>query len=497
MKNKKKILKTNNYLLFGNYKGVQKPIGVINNVNELKIDYKLQISQSFKQNLISVEDKRYYLHKGIDYKSILRAIFINAKHFSLKQGGSTITQQLARNLIRDNRKTIFRKFREIQLALSIEKSYSKDEILDLYFNNVYWGKNIYGIRAASIIYFDKEPQELSKSERIQLLTLLRGPNLYLKNNLEFQKRFTLLNNLAFPTPKFLKKQRLKRISDISIKNNLSVIRPSVLGFLNSSVDHTTSCVFSTIEIDLQKELDDAVKQSKYPTSIVCLYKGELVGFSSFYGSDYPFNFKSNVGSLLKPFVYVFLRKNGIAANDLFSTKSKSKWKVKEVQEEAKEFLSLKEALVASNNNTFINASEKVNIHRVIDFIKELTGKVDEKLYPSAILGASATGMSLFQITMLYHEYFKEINSTEQHECLEILNDVLFEKTGQKFTNGYFKTGTTNDNKERFSIFGNKLMTLGILRQNYYENDYSKEGNFLGYIQNILGKIISLKNKWFK
>lgn len=490
-------LTTGNYLLFGNYKGNQRPIGVINDSSELKIDYKFQISQSFKHHLISIEDKRYFLHNGVDYKSIARAIYINIKSLSLKQGGSTITQQLARNLIRDNNKNILRKIRETQLALYLEKHHSKDEILDLYFNNVYWGKNIYGIRGASITYFDKEPSALNKSEKVQLITLLRGPNLYLNNVTEFQKRFTLLNNLIFSRLESPPKQRLKKVKPISVKNNLSIIKPTVLDFINSSVDHSKSSIFSTIEIDLQKELDSLVKQSKYPTSIVCFYKGELVGFSSFYGSDYPFNFKSNVGSLLKPFIYVFLRKSGITTSDLFSTKSKSNWQVREVQEEAKDFLSLKQALLASNNNTFINASRKVHIDNVIEYIKILTDKKNEKLFPSAILGTSATGMSLFQISKLYHEYFSEIDSLEKQECLEVLNELLFEKTGLNFKNGYFKTGTTNNNKERFSIFGNKLMTVGILRQNYYENDYSKEGNFIGYIRNVLNKIISLKNKWFR
>lgn len=485
-----------NYLLYGNLKGKPKPIGVISDVADIRIAYKKHLSASLKQNLIAIEDKRFLNHKGIDYKSIFRAIFVNLKSLSLKQGGSTITQQLARNLIKDNRKLISRKIKEIQLALTLEKNYTKDEILELYFNNVYWGKNLYGIRAASISYFDKEPFQLSKHEKTQLIALLRGPNLYLSNHFAFQKRVTLINKIIEKSSRGNKRYRLRKINQIVVKNSLSIIRPSVLQYLNFDINHTSSSVFSSIEFDVQKMLDILVMESKYPTSIVCFYKGKLVGFSSFYGSDYPFSFKSNVGSLLKPFIYVFLRKNGINKEEHFSTQSKSKWQVREVVDENRISMALNDALKVSNNNIFINASYQVNVEKVIRFISELTNKNQEKLYPSAILGTSKTGMSLFEITKLYHLYFSKSDDPETNECLEILNELLQEKTGFNISNGFLKTGTTNNNKERFSIFGNKIMTVGILRQNYYENDYSKEGNFIGYVREVLRKIVSLKNKWF-
>lgn len=488
--------KPNNYLLYGNLKGKPKPIGVISDVSEIRIDNKKQLSQSLKQNLIAIEDKRFFKHKGIDYRSIVRAIYVNLKSFSVKQGGSTITQQLARNLIRDNRKIISRKIKEIQLAFEIEKTYTKDEILELYFNHVYWGKNIYGIRAASITYFEKEPSELTRQEKNQLLTLLRGPNLYLSNHFAFQKRLLLINDILKRSNREGKRFRQKKIKPIEVKNPLIVVKPSVLQYLNSNINHSNSSVFSSIECDLQKMLNILVKDAKYPTSIVCFFQGKLVGFSSYYGSDYPFQFKSNVGSLLKPFVYTFLRKSGIKKEEQFSTQSTSKWHVREVVNEDRVSLNLTDALKLSNNNVFINASYSANIDKVIQFIAELTNKTQEQLYPSAILGTSQTGMSLFEITRLYHLYFSNSDDPETKECFEILNELLKEKTGINITNGFFKTGTTNNNKERFSIFGNKIMTIGILRQNYYENDYSKEGNFLSYVRDVLRKIVSLKKKWF-
>ncbi|MES2568109.1 MAG: transglycosylase domain-containing protein [Bacteroidota bacterium] len=483
------------YLLHGIKNGRSSPYAVITRSSEIKIAYDHQLSSSFKNFLVEVEDKRFFEHNGIDYKAILRAISNNIKHLSIREGGSTVTQQLARNLLKDNSRTIKRKLTEIDLAIRLEKTYSKNDILQLYFNNVYWGKNIYGIRAAALIYFEKEPHDLNKKEQIKLLTLLRGPNLYLSNSLLFQKRYELLNRVIFRNTRPLKRNIDKK--GIKLKSKLSIVNPLVVNFINSNIDNSKKIIYSPIDIDLQNLFSELVKNSKYPTSIVCFYKGELVAFSSHYGTDYPFSFKSNVGSLMKPFLYSFYRMQGINKNEKISTENSSEWHVREVLQDFAAEITLKHALSISNNNVFINAAEKIGMNNVLNHISNLTNKDDEILYPSAILGTSATGMSLYDITKLYHNYFSKISTEIDIEMHEILGNILYEKTNIKISNGFFKSGTTNNNKERFSIFGNKIMTVGILRQNYYENDYSKEGNFISYIRGVLDKIINLKNKWFK
>lgn len=483
------------YLLHGIQNGKSKPYAVVSKSNEIKIAYDYKLSSSFKNFLVQIEDKRFYEHNGIDYKAILRAISNNIKHLSVKEGGSTVTQQLARNLLKDNSKTIKRKLAEIELAIQLEKDYSKDEILQLYFNNVYWGKNIYGIRAASLIYFEKEPHELKRKEQLKLLTLLRGPNLYLANSSLFQKRYELLNRLVLEDRRVIKRGIDNK--GIKLKSKLSVVNPTVVNFINSNIDNSKKIIYSPIDIDIQNLFNEFVKESKYPTSIICFYKGEVVAFSSYYGTDYPFTFKSNVGSLIKPFLYSFYRQQGISKTDVFSTINNSEWQVREVLQNFDSELTLKQALQISNNNVFINAAEKVGMSKVISYISKLTNKEDETLYPSSILGTSAGGMSLHDITKLYHDYFSGVNNEFDLEMREILGSILQEKTGIKISNGFFKTGTTNSNRERFSIFGNKIMTVGILRQNYYENDYSKEGNFISFIRGVLDRIINLKNKWFK
>src|SRR5690606_13094411 len=124
---------------------------------------------------------RFYQHKGLDFRGISRAILVNIKENKITQGGSTITQQLARNLLRDNSKTLTRKVKEALKAYSLEAKHSKDEIIDLYFNNIYFGRNLRGIRAAGLYYFGKELNRLSHVELVALLTILRGPNYYINH----------------------------------------------------------------------------------------------------------------------------------------------------------------------------------------------------------------------------------------------------------------------------------------------------------------------------
>src|SRR5699024_6878551 len=110
---------------------------------------------------IAVEDKHFYNHFGFDFKRIIRAVLKNIQHLSLKEGASTITQQYARNLYLTHDKTWKRKIKEAFHTIRLEMFYSKDEILEGYFNTIYYGHGAYGVEQASQYYFDKKTSELS------------------------------------------------------------------------------------------------------------------------------------------------------------------------------------------------------------------------------------------------------------------------------------------------------------------------------------------------
>ncbi|MEG1527687.1 MAG: transglycosylase domain-containing protein [Clostridia bacterium] len=131
-----------------------------------------------KNAFISIEDKRFYSHNGIDTKSILRAFLNNLISFSFKEGGSTISQQLIKNSHLSNTKTIKRKINEVLLSLQLEKHYSKNEILELYLNSIYFGKNAYGIERASKLYFNVPSNKLTLSQSATLAGIIKAPNQY-------------------------------------------------------------------------------------------------------------------------------------------------------------------------------------------------------------------------------------------------------------------------------------------------------------------------------
>lgn len=134
------------------------------------------IPEEIKQSFISIEDKRFYQHHGFDFLRIIKTIITN--RFKKSAGASTITQQLARMLFLNNEKSYSRKIKELFIALRLEVTYSKDDILTSYLNNLYFGHNIYGIYDASIFYFNKKPHELTLNEIAMLIGIVNGPSLY-------------------------------------------------------------------------------------------------------------------------------------------------------------------------------------------------------------------------------------------------------------------------------------------------------------------------------
>lgn len=127
---------------------------------------------------IAAEDDRFYTHIGVDFKGLLRAVTQLALTGKKRQGGSTITMQVARNFLLSNEKTYLRKLKEIILALKIERQYSKEQILDLYLNKIYMGQRAYGVAAAAQTYYGKEISELALHQQAMIAGLPKAPSIY-------------------------------------------------------------------------------------------------------------------------------------------------------------------------------------------------------------------------------------------------------------------------------------------------------------------------------
>jgi penicillin-binding protein 2A len=137
-----------------------------------------QIPITLQQAIVAVEDRRYYDHTGVDAFGILRAAFHNVKDGGAVEGGSTITQQLAKNVFLNSRKTLSRKLTEAAYAWKIESTYDKDQILEMYLNQIYFGEGQWGIQRAAKRYFGKEPKDLTLSESAMLAALPKAPSRY-------------------------------------------------------------------------------------------------------------------------------------------------------------------------------------------------------------------------------------------------------------------------------------------------------------------------------
>lgn len=137
-----------------------------------------EVPQIYLNSVISVEDHRFYKHKGFDVIAIGRAVVNDIKAMDYVEGGSTISQQLAKNMYFTNEKKITRKIAEIFMALEIEKNYEKDEILELYLNTSYFGDGYYTLKEASRGYFNKEPNEMTDYECTLLAGIPNAPSIY-------------------------------------------------------------------------------------------------------------------------------------------------------------------------------------------------------------------------------------------------------------------------------------------------------------------------------
>ena len=170
---------------FLKYKKATDDISLTDKVQEIKKSENYtkldDISNDYKNAVVAIEDHRFYDHSGIDILSIIRSTYVNFKSKSLTYGASTIPQQVGRLMYFSQEKSFIRKVSEIFVAFELEKNYSKDEILELYLNLMYFGNGYYGIYDASYGFFDKSPKDLNLYEATYLAGLPNAPSVYSEN----------------------------------------------------------------------------------------------------------------------------------------------------------------------------------------------------------------------------------------------------------------------------------------------------------------------------
>lgn len=169
---------------YGHYEKTISKVPIETKVKEIREEYTFVKSKDIPDNyfkaVVAVEDRRYYNHGAADIFGIARAIVVNAKNKELQEGGSTITQQVAKNMyfIDDDSDVVKRKVAEMFTAIELEKKYSKDEILELYANIIYFGNGYYGINEACQGYLHKDPKDMNLAECTMMAGIPNAPSVY-------------------------------------------------------------------------------------------------------------------------------------------------------------------------------------------------------------------------------------------------------------------------------------------------------------------------------
>jgi len=233
---------------------------------------KQDIPEEVKQATVSAEDKNFYKHFGIDFTSIVRAVFVDIFKGGYAQGGSTITQQFVKNALLSPKKTIDRKIKELILSLEIEIMYSKDDILTFYLNEIPYGSNAYGIEAASQTYYDKPAKELTLDQAAMLAALPKAPTYYSPygqnpEKLKERRDYVLgrMKEDGHITEEKMEKAKKQKIEVAEQKENITaphfvmyVKQKLVEMYGEKMVEEGGLKVTTTLDLDKQKIAEEAV-----------------------------------------------------------------------------------------------------------------------------------------------------------------------------------------------------------------------------------------------
>ena len=302
-------------------------------------DLSIEDCPSFiKEAIVDVEDKRFYSHLGFDLLRMGKSLYTNIKSGEIVEGGSTITQQYAKNLFLNNRQTIERKVNEFFLSLQIEMQYTKDEILEGYINSIYYGHGIYGFQNASRFYFGKEVQDLSKAEIALLIGIPNGPSYYspilnkenalLKRNqiLSLLYKDDLLTEKEYANA--IKEEILLDDKNYTIENEKNYYIDAVLNELSTKNYNGDLKIYTYFDETAQNALSSSIETyntiSSLETSgiIVEPYTGNIVAMQG--GNDYTISSfnralfaKRQIASTIKPLLYYCALEQGFNPSSTF------------------------------------------------------------------------------------------------------------------------------------------------------------------------------------
>ncbi len=457
-------------------------------VPESKEDRVLVALQSVPEKLLDtlllVEDRDFYFHAGVSPLGILRALYSNIRAGRTVQGGSTLTQQLVKNMYLTRDKTIWRKANEAIMALLLEYRYSKDQLLEAYINEVYLGQHyangIYGFGLAAEFYFGKSIAQLSDEQMATLIGVIKGPSYY--DPWRFQqrskKRRDLVLKLMFEHEHLSKKDYLAAIeSPLSVRKSrrlvqnkqkfpayLQLVKKELSQVLSPSEQASGIRVFSAFSIYSQSLLEETVssqlstldksEQKKLQAAMMVtdIENGEikaLVGGreSGYAGFNRALKAKRPIGSLIKPAIYLAALERyqqfqlGTLLMDeavSFTADNGDIWRPKNYDGKYRGKVLLIDALVKSLNIPTVNIGMTLGLENIADVIHLLGYPDDITLRPSMLLGS--INMSPYQVNQFYLPIAKQGQHIQGHVIDKVVSahgETLWQY--QKEVTPYFST----------------------------------------------------------
>lgn len=400
-----------------------------------------QVPKDLQNAFVAVEDNRFYEHSGIDPRGIIRALYANISGRAVAEGGSTITQQLAKNAYLTQDRTLKRKVQEVFLALQLERQYTKQEILEMYLNQIYFGQGAYGVQAAAKTYFGKNVEDLDLNECAMLAGIPKSPNYYSPlNNLQAaqERKSVVLNQMAkygyinSSVATKTKKEELKLITPT--KNNETTSAAYFIDYVTQTMIDKYGAdavykdglkIYTSIDMDMQKAAEAAMKQ--LPTyrkddagieqpqgALVSIdpHNGYVKAMVGGRGTD-QFNRATMAvrqpGSAFKPFVFAAALENNFTPNTVINDApiDINGWKPQNDSGTFHGRVTMSDVARFSINIPTVKIAQKIGIDKPIYYAQEmgistfvLDGPQNDRQLATA-LGGMTKGMTPLEITSAY------------------------------------------------------------------------------------------------
>ncbi len=434
------------------------------------------IPDYLKQAVIATEDRQFYEHAGVDLRGILRAIIRDIRAGEFVEGASTITQQLAKTLFLTPRKSIMRKLKEAFLAFQIERRYTKDEILQLYLNQVYFGSGAYGVEAAARTFFGKPANELTLAECALTAGMPKSPSRYsplVNESLALKRRAVVLKQMARNGMITREQLTAAKSSPLSLatSQNSSIKAPYFVAYVRNLLEkefggarlyRTGLTVYTTLNYKMQKAAEKAVAKGLEQLSarmqkdgLLTLQSKEAMGTSGHEspqaalvsvdatqgailamvgGKDFqesPFNratmARRQPGSAFKPLVYACAMENGFAQNYVIwdapvvfkGAKEGVDWTPENFSGKFRGEMILRQALSVSQNIPAVKLLNKLGPSTAVQWAYRMG--IESPLQPNLSLVLGTSEVTLLELTAAYAVFPSGGVGTRPFAILEVLD----------------------------------------------------------------------------